>query len=407
MSNVQIVIAAAYLLSQTRPGLAAPVLQDVEPSVRVPGAEFNRIHGYNSSQNRRTSFVTIAGLFVQEDADRALEAPGQHDNFGALRSWDYIHSLLDHETRLLLLIRHGEAWSNRVQAEVGRQEWKEVGTQCRYYNETLRESFSIFDPELTDEGAGQAEDLRSLLTGRHGWLKTLSGGRPFTVITSPLTRCVRTALTVFDGIVPPGDLRVSEYVRERLGVETCDARRGINRRRAEGPVGLEPDLDADSRQEPNLDTNDGPEPVLDMVARRQLKDVDVVGSGKQQPLEVVQEEVGKKHHRRERVNCPYRQGLADSFPEVNFPIVEGEEGFGLLADEDVLWEADYRESKSEVADRLSEFLHVLYRTTDHKVLFVVLHSGSTRGALEAVGRQAYRPQNGELVPLLVQRVRDT
>jgi hypothetical protein len=54
------------------------------------------------------------GLFVQEDAGRALREPGQHDNFGALKSWDYIHSLLDHETRLLLLIRHGEAWSNRV-----------------------------------------------------------------------------------------------------------------------------------------------------------------------------------------------------------------------------------------------------------------------------------------------------
>ncbi len=55
------------------------------------------------------------------------------------------------------------------------------------------------------------------------------------------------------------------------------------------------------------------------------------------------------------------------YPEIRFPIAEGDEGFGLVADEDVLWEADYRETKSEVADRLENFLRLLYRTTSRKV----------------------------------------
>ena len=36
-------------------------------------------------------------------------------------------------------------------------------------------------------------------------------------------------------------------------------------------------------------------------------------------------------------------------------------------------------------------------------MLVLTHSGTTRSVLLAAGREPYRPQNTELVPLLVQR----
>lgn len=50
----------------------------------------------------------LQGLFAQEDASAALPAPGQHPNFGALVSWQHIHSLVTPGRKLLLLLRHGE-----------------------------------------------------------------------------------------------------------------------------------------------------------------------------------------------------------------------------------------------------------------------------------------------------------
>lgn len=59
MTNVKLLLSAAYLLCQTRYGLAAPALEESE-FVRVPGEAFNRIHGYNSTDNKRRSFTTVS-----------------------------------------------------------------------------------------------------------------------------------------------------------------------------------------------------------------------------------------------------------------------------------------------------------------------------------------------------------
>ncbi len=79
----------------------------------------------------------VQGLFVQEDADKALESPGQHENFGALKSWDHIHGLLDHDTKLLFLIRHGEAWSNRVRPQLSRHCLRDVSRVAASIRRTI------------------------------------------------------------------------------------------------------------------------------------------------------------------------------------------------------------------------------------------------------------------------------
>lgn len=63
MTNVKLLLSAAYLLCQTRYGLAVPVVENSDTAVRVPGDAFNRIHGYNATQNKRRGFTTIEVWF--------------------------------------------------------------------------------------------------------------------------------------------------------------------------------------------------------------------------------------------------------------------------------------------------------------------------------------------------------
>lgn len=125
--------------------------------------------------------------------------------------------------------------------------------------------------------------------------------------------CVRTALTVFDSIVLPGDLRVSEYVRERMGVDTCDARRAINSHRASTDV-------SDVSVQAGTNVSDllvlAGTDVSDVLAQASTaaeeQNVDERGSEQRRKMVEVgapggAAEVDKKHHRRERVDCPYRQ----------------------------------------------------------------------------------------------------
>jgi hypothetical protein len=75
-------------------------------------------------------YIQSVQLSVQEKISAKLPRsafPGQHPNFGALAPWSDIRALLDADvdTKLLLLVRHGEALSvlliNPDTARPGRQ----------------------------------------------------------------------------------------------------------------------------------------------------------------------------------------------------------------------------------------------------------------------------------------------
>jgi hypothetical protein len=53
--------------------------------------------------------------------------------------------------------------------------------------------------------------------------------------------------------------------------------------------------------------------------------------------------------------------------------------------------------------RAKKFLDILFEQAQEPVVVVVTHSGFTRSILLAVAREPYRPQNAELVPVLVDK----
>jgi len=53
--------------------------------------------------------------------------------------------------------------------------------------------------------------------------------------------------------------------------------------------------------------------------------------------------------------------------------------------------------------RAKKFLDILFEEAPEPVIVVVTHSGFTRSILLAMAREPYRPQNAELVPVLVDK----
>lgn len=56
--------------------------------------------------------------------------------------------------------------------------------------------------------------------------------------------------------------------------------------------------------------------------------------------------------------------------------------------------------------RATQFLFTLFERAEEEVVFVVTHSGFARSVLLAVGREPYRPVNAELVPIIIEQLRE-
>ncbi len=56
--------------------------------------------------------------------------------------------------------------------------------------------------------------------------------------------------------------------------------------------------------------------------------------------------------------------------------------------------------------RATKFLFTLFERAQEEVVFVVSHSGFARSILLAVGREPYRPMNAELLPIVVEQLRE-
>jgi broad specificity phosphatase PhoE len=279
------------------------------------------------------------GYFIQERASKQLPGPGgQHKDFGALKPWSDILSRLHRDRKLLFLIRHGQAWSNFLEDELGPDLWYGVVSKCGFTAGNGTE-YQIFDAELTELGEHQAAALNEALRDKDVYA-SITGGKTARAVVSPLSRCLNTANIVLDGL----DIKnytVEELIRETLGSDTCDARRSAS-------------------DPPHGKPKCGP--------------------------------------------CEYDQGLRSKFPNYTFP-VEGRDKseFGLLTDDDTLWKKHKREKQPHQVQRATDFLYTLFDNAEEQVVFVVTHSGFTRSLLLAVGREPYRPQNAEVVPVIVER----
>ncbi|GFR49914.1 hypothetical protein Agub_g12022, partial [Astrephomene gubernaculifera] len=353
---------AAWLLMAV---LVVAVAHAARPMQRnaIEEQDTNDIAMLGAGKKGKSPYHTPHDLFIQERASKQLPGPGQHFSFGALVGWDRIHGMMDSmpDSKLLLLVRHGQAVSNFLSDSLGPDEWFKWETKCGY-TDSNGTKWGIFDADLTDLGVAEADSLNSMLRDG-GWFNTLTAGKPARAIVSPLTRCLRTASVVLEGL-PLTATNVEENVRETLGEDTCDARRAAS--------------DPEHAEE----------------AEAEEEEAGVGGS-----LEPV---------------CRFKKGLRSRFPQYSFPITppkarssQGEDGeqegyerstrsgFGLLADEDPLW-TEKRETQAHQVKRARSFLADLWAHAPERVVVVVTHSGFTRSVLLAVGREPYRPQNTEL-----------
>ena len=302
----------------------------------------------SNALGKKHPFISPSNIFIQERASKQLPGPGQHFSFGALTSWEEIHTILDStpDMKLLLLVRHGQAMSNWLSDTLGPDEWFKVEETCSYSDDAGlipggNKTYGVFDAELTDMGQSEARALNAMLDNAKWWPK-LTNGKKTEAVVSPLSRCLQTAALISDGL-PIDAFHVEENVRETLGEDTCDARRSASDPDPQHPARLE-----------------GP--------------------------------------------CPFEQGLRSKFPSFSFPVVnDSYRGFGLISDKDILWTKD-RETQKQQTRRATGFLYDVFSFCQSKVVMVVTHSGFTRSILLSVGREPYRPQNTELVPVLVQKV---
>ncbi|KAG1671171.1 hypothetical protein FOA52_010107 [Chlamydomonas sp. UWO 241] len=318
----------------------------------------------------KLEFRCPKGLFIQERASKQLPGPGQHFSFGALVEWTEILRQLDARptAKLLLLVRHGQALSNWLGDLLGPDEWYKWESKCAYENDTEAAEppppINLFDAELTTTGQEESKALNGMLAAG-GWWAKLTGGHPVEAIVSPLSRCLQTAELVMQGIKVT-KISVEENIRETLGEDSCDARRSVS-------------SPADDDDPSSLE---GP--------------------------------------------CEFDQGLAKKYPKFRFPVVNDTErqmrrtglldkrhggsdkpeglGFGMITDSDTMWTVKREEQKHQVK-RAVRFMKDVFDLVEGRVAIVVTHSGTVRSLLLAVGREPYRPQNTELVPLLVDEIK--
>jgi len=113
-------------------------------------------------------------------------------------------------SKLLYLIRHGHALHNELFQNIGVQAFR------------LPE---VIDSPLTDTGIKQAQDLGG------DWLNKTDIEL---VLVSPLSRCLETAINVFDHTTP---IICQEFLREfPIGEDTCNMRSDTNFLRDKYPV---------------------------------------------------------------------------------------------------------------------------------------------------------------------------
>jgi len=105
----------------------------------------------------------------------------------------------EQDSILVYFTRHCQAAHNSGNRAVGKN----------LFYKFLARATTFFDPPLTGEGKGQAREVSKLYSG----LKDL---RPQKVFTSPLKRCISTAMSIANGIGQT-DISVLENLREWMG----------------------------------------------------------------------------------------------------------------------------------------------------------------------------------------------
>ena len=300
------------------------------------------------AQNIRVK--AIPNVFAQQQGVKPPVGSYQLDNFGALTSWNDIMKQLEQspDQRLLIMVRHGQAWENLNPTPNSNCEFALNG-----------EVIQNFDSPLSPEGLQQAQALNELFRSpasnetNKTWYETIGLTQESTnYITSPLTRTLQTTQGVFDQLPlsksTGGAFIAHELIRATLGVDVCNFRHNVNTSTASTVL---------------------PYPWQ---------------TGCALPTDSLQ------------------AIYASSAVAFSFPIrPAGGTGFGMVSDYDQLWRADVADEKV-INTRASAFLAQVYEyTAPSSVTAVVTHGEMISAIYQAAGEAAYDAKNTEVVPLLL------
>jgi len=90
-----------------------------------------------------------------------------------------------------------------------------------------------------------------------------------------------------------------------------------------------------------------------------------------------------------------------TYIESVFPLFELELGF---SEEDLLWEAEVRESRAHVEERAKEVLDMIFNDDKEIVVSVTAHGGIINAFLAVLGRPSYGLPTGGVLPVVVRSV---
>jgi broad specificity phosphatase PhoE len=199
----------------------------------------------NNMERTYYKYTTVTGYFLQDEPstdpetfdynstslgliDRAYDSdsPVQDRNLSQWQRFANQLQGLNQEapsgTRyvLLYMARHGDGWHNRAERIYGSKQWN-----C--YWSTLDGDGKIFwdDAHLTEEGISQALAVNAF------WKREIaeqSIPTPQKYFVSPLERCLQTAQLTWSDVSLPSEYpfkpEVKEFLRECIGIHTCDRR---------------------------------------------------------------------------------------------------------------------------------------------------------------------------------------
>lgn len=306
---------------------------------------------------------SIPNLFYQQQGIYPLDNQTQLVNFGAINSWSDILSQLkvsSHQRtrKLLILIRHAEAWENL----------NPLGNEnCEF--EMNEEMIQNFDSLITPTGFEQTQVLNELLRSvapkdqnenqNLTWYETMGLINP-QYFTSPLSRTLQTANYSLYSL-PMKNITASELLRASIGTDVCNFRHSVYTSTSEHqlPPPWNTGCELPSESLTSLYTcGDRSEPTTACLY----------------PLLPFQ--------------FPVRPSNGD--------------GIGLISDSDQLWRSDMKDSSQII--RSLAFLHELYDYyPEESVIGIITHGEMISAIYESLNEIPYSAKNTQIVPLMIER----
>lgn len=309
----------------------------------------------------QTSFHihSIPDLFLQQDNIQPMNTSQQLPNFGAKIPWKRILSMLSKsmKRKLLILIRHGEAWENLNPLS---------NDHCEFLYE--EEIIQNFDSILTPNGILQSQELNQLLhsiadptVSNMTWYETI-GLLHQQYFTSPLSRTLQTANYSLHAI-PMKNITASELLRASIGTDVCNFRHSVYT----------------STSDYSLSSP--------------------WNTGCQLPSESL-----LSIYTCQESYYPSSSSSACLYPILpfQFPIRPSNGyGIGLISDSDQLWRSDIVDSSHIV--RSMTFLQELYEHyPDEQVIGIVTHGEMISAIYESLNEVPYSAKNTQVVPIMIE-----